>query len=74
MDHNLAIIDLCAGGAGAATSMKPLMLQAVLFCPVIRWVCQELLPCGVERFFVICEENWREEAAEALKDIANVTF
>ena len=74
MDHNMAIIDLRAGGAGADTAMKPLMLQAVLFCPVIRWVCQELLPCGVGRFFVVCEEEWREEAAEALKDIAGVTF
>ena len=74
MDHNLAIIDLRAGGAGADTAIKPLMLQAILFCPVIRWVCQELLPCGVGRFFVVCDENWREEAAETLKEIPGVTF
>ena len=53
MDHNIAIIDLRAGGAGADTAMKPLMLHTILFCPVIRWVCQELLPCGVGRFFVV---------------------
>ncbi len=74
MDHNIAIIDLRAGGAGADTAMKPLMLHTMLFCPVVRWVCQELLACGVGRFFVVCEENWRKEAAEALKDISNVTF
>lgn len=74
MDHNLAIIDLRAGGAGADTAIKPLMLQAILFCPVVRWVCQELLPCGVQRFSVVCDENWREEAAEALRGIDGVTF
>ena len=74
MDHNMAIIDLRAGGAGADTAMKPLMLHTMLFCSVVRWVCQELLTCGVERFFVVCEEKWREEAAEALKDISGVTF
>ena len=74
MDHNIAIIDLRAGGAGADIAIKPLMLHTMLFCPVVRWVCQELLACGVGRFFVICEENWREDAAEALKDISGVTF
>lgn len=74
MDHKLAIIDLRAGGAGADTAMKPLMLQPMLFCPVVRWVCQELMACGIERFFVVCEENWRNEAAEALHDISGVSF
>ena len=74
MDHKQAIIDLRVGDAGADTAMKPLMLHTMLFCPVIWWVCAELLTCGVERFFVVCEENWRNEAAEALNDIAGVTF
>lgn len=74
MNHNQAIIDLRAGGAGADTAMRPLMLHTMLFCPVIWWVCAELLTCGVGRFFVVCEETWRGEAAEALKDIAGVTF
>ena len=74
MDHNLAIIDLRAGGAGADTAMKPLMLHTILFCPVIRWVCQELLACGIERFFVVCGENWQNEAARTLEAIPGVTF
>ena len=74
MDHNAAIIDLRAGSAGADTAIKPLMLHTMLFCPVIRWVCQELLPCGIERFFVVCGENWREETAEALEGISGVSF
>ena len=47
MDYTQAVVDLCAGGAGAAAAMKPLMLHTVLFCPVVRWVCQELRACGV---------------------------
>ncbi len=74
MDHKVAIMDLRAGGAGADTAMRPLMLHTMLFCPVIRWVCQELLSCGVQRFFVVCGENWRNEAAQALEDISGVTF
>ena len=69
MDHNLAIIDLRAGGAGADTAIKPLMLHTILFCPVIRWVCQELLPCGVERFFLICAGAWRDEVRQALEGV-----
>ena len=74
MDYTQAVVDLCAGGAGAAAAMKPLMLHTVLFCPVVRWVCQELRACGVERFFVVCDENWRKDAADALKEIDNVSF
>lgn len=74
MDQKRAIIDLRVGGADADTAMKPLMLQTMLFCPVLRWVCQELLTCGIGRFFVICGEQWRQEAADALNDMANVTF
>ena len=74
MDYTQAVVDLCAGGAGAAAAMKPLMLHTVLFCPVVRWVCQELCTCGVERFFVVCDENWRKDAADALKEIDNVSF
>ena len=74
MDYTQAVVDLCAGTAGAAAAMKPLMLHTVLFCPVVRWVCQELRACGVERFFVVCDENWRKDAADALKEIDNVSF
>ena len=40
MDHKLAIIDLRAGGAGADTAMKPLMLQPMrsreMSCPFLK--------------------------------------
>ena len=45
---------------------KPLMLRELLFCPVLTWVCQELSDRGVERFFIICDEAWREDAVSAV--------
>lgn len=50
------------------------MLQPILFCPVLTWVCRELRGCGVRRFFVVCDEAWRASAQEALQDIEGVHF
>jgi len=30
---------------------KPLMLEAVLFCPILKWMSDKLLADGVQRFF-----------------------
>ncbi len=38
MDYSVVLFDLKTEGA---PSEKPLMLQPVLFCPVLAWVCQE---------------------------------
>ncbi|MBQ2062757.1 MAG: glucosamine-1-phosphate N-acetyltransferase [Oscillospiraceae bacterium] len=64
MAYHTALLDLrtaCASGD------KPLMLRPLLFCPVLTWVCQELKERGVERFFVACDEAWRNEAEKAVK-------
>lgn len=60
----IAIFDL---KGALAPQDKPLMLQPVLFCPVLTWAAQELMDCGVQRYFIVCPENWREEAREALQ-------
>ena len=65
MDCKIALID-CKGASASCT--KPLMLQPILFCPVLTWVSQELSHCGVQRFFVICDDSWREEAAAAMAE------
>ena len=41
---------------------KPLMLQNVLFCPVLTWLSTALREQGVERFFVCCPASYQEEA------------
>ena len=35
----------------------PLMLQNVLFCPVLTWTCAELTRRGVERLFIVSDKN-----------------
>lgn len=71
MDHKQVLIDLRPRGAG---EKKPLMLQPILFCPVISWVCQELWGCGVRRFFIVCDEMWEKEAATAVSGFDGVLF
>ena len=66
MSVNTAVIHL---KNAAAPSEKPLMLRELLFCPVLTWVCQELSARGVERFFVVCDESWQEEASAAAADV-----
>lgn len=71
MDFNTALLDL---KGTPAPSDKPLMLQPILFCPILTWVCQELLACGARRFFLICEETWRDEVRSVLPDELDVSF
>ena len=52
----IAIFDL---KGALAPQDKPLMLQPVLFCPVLTWAAQELMDCGVQRYFIVCPENCR---------------
>ena len=62
MDYSVVLFDLKTEGA---PSEKPLMLQPVLFCPVLAWVCQELRACGAQRFFAVCDADAREEVLAA---------
>lgn len=66
MDFRSVYIDLCMGDD---SEEKPLILEQVLFCPVLTWVCEELLDHGVRRFFVVCDESWKEETEKALSGI-----
>ena len=40
------------------TRSKPLMLEAVLFCPILRWMRDKLQADGVQRFFVVCSPRF----------------
>lgn len=52
---------------------KPLMLEAVLFCPVLTWMGNRLLADGVQRFFVVCGPHFAEEARACFPAEADVT-
>ncbi len=38
----------------------PLMLQSVMFCPILTWVCTELTALGVERLFIVSDQSAHE--------------
>lgn len=67
MDFRNVYIDLCMGDD---SEEKPLILEQVLFCPALSWVCQELLARGAQRFFVVCDESWKADVERAVSDIA----
>ncbi len=52
---------------------KPLMLEAVLFCPILNWVSNQLLADGVQRFFVVCGPRFADEARRCFPAEADVT-
>ena len=52
---------------------KPLMLEAVLFCPILKWMSDKLLANGVQRFFVVSSPRFAREARACFPDNADVT-
>ena len=53
---------------------KPLMLQEVLFCPVLTWCVRAWKSRGVERFFLVCEEPLRERGMACFPQGTDVTW
>ena len=40
---------------------KPLMLKAVLACPILTWMSNSLLANGVQRFFIVCAPQFADD-------------
>lgn len=53
---------------------KPLMLEAVLSCPILSWMSSQLLADGVQRFFVVCSPRFAEEARRCFPAEADVVI
>lgn len=51
---------------------KPLMLEAVLSCPILLWMSSQLLADGVQRFFIVCGPRFAEEARTCMPPEADV--
>ena len=51
---------------------KPLMLEAVLFCPILKWMSDKLLANGAERFFVVSSPRFAQEARACFPADADV--
>ena len=52
---------------------KPLMLETVLFCPILTWMGNRLRADGVQRFFVVCGPRFAQEARSCFAEEADVT-
>ena len=56
MDCNSAILFL-PDDIALTKEKTPLMLQSVMFCPVLTWTCAELTNLGIQRLFVVSDKN-----------------
>ena len=52
----------------------PLILQPVLFCPVLTWTCGELTARGVERIFLVSDRSVHETLRPFLPEASRVTL
>ena len=64
MDQKIAAIYMAKEAVGPLGT--PLMLEEVMFCPVLEWLADVLSASGVERIFVACEQEWAEQVEKCL--------
>ncbi len=72
MEFPKSVVFFLEEDSSIPTYGKPLMLESVLFCPVLSWAYQQLELDGVERFFVVCGPRFAEEARACFPAEANV--
>ena len=73
MDRKMAILFM-PDDIACAKEKTPLMLQYVLFCPILTWMCMELTDLGVERFFIVSDVKAHDLMRPYLPKSADVTF
>lgn len=71
MDQKRAVIFLTA--SPDPEQKKPLMLEDILFCPILTWVASKLNDEGVERFFVVSGPEYADAARDCFPSDADVT-
>ena len=71
MDQKRAVIFLTT--SQDPEQKKPLMLNDILFCPILTWVARKLKDDGVERFFAVCGPEYADEARACFPVDADVT-
>lgn len=51
---------------------KPLMLETVLFCPILQWMVDKLQVAGVQRFLAVCGPRFEKEVRACFPSDADV--
>ena len=59
MDQKAAVFLIKKEAVGP--SGKPLMLEKVMFCPIMEWMGEVLAASGIKRIFIACEKEWEQE-------------
>ena len=72
MDHPQRAVFFLEEDSSIPAHAKPLMLEAVLFCPILRWMSDKLLADGVQRFFVVSGPRFAREARACFPEDADV--
>ena len=72
MDFPLSSIFFMEEDSAIPAGSKPLMLEAVLSCPILKWMSSQLLADGVQRFFVVCSPRFAQEARNCFPADADV--
>ena len=72
MDHPQRAVFFLEEDSSIPAHAKPLMLEAVLFCPILRWMSDKLLADGVQRFFVVSGPRFTREARACFPEDADV--
>lgn len=73
MDQKLAVLFM-PDDMTLATEKTPLMLQPILFCPILTWMFGELMGRGIERFFVVSDVRAHDVLRPFIPEAADVTY
>ena len=73
MDQKIAVLFM-PDNIACTEEKTPLMLQPILFCPILTWMCAELCGRGIERLFIVSDVSAQERMKPYLPKEADVTF
>ena len=73
MDQKIAVLFM-PDNIACTEEKTPLMLQPILFCPVLTWMCAELCGRCIERLFIVSDVSAQERMKPYLPKEADVTF
>lgn len=73
MDRKIAILFM-PDDMTLTKEKTPLMLQPIMFCPVLTWMYAELMGLGIERFFVVSDVRAHEGMRPYAPAGADVTY
>ena len=73
MDQKIAVLFM-PDHITCSEKKTPLMLQPILFCPILTWMCAELIGGGIERLFLVSDASVQEVMRPFIPTGAEVTF